>query len=110
MWIFNYVGLVRKPLNSAFDLKFVRIPFIYMIPHVFFTGFRHKKYIRSWADPREELTTNSDTYQRIVSNLCLRSGEHALSRDFPDHATFREKGAKLACADKLGVFFLFDPM
>ena len=27
-----------------------------------------------------------------------------LIRDFPDHATFREKGAKLACADKLGVF------
>ena len=27
-----------------------------------------------------------------------------LLRDFPDHATFREKGAKLACADKLGVF------
>ena len=25
-------------------------------------------------------------------------------RAFPDHATFREKGAKLACADKLGVF------
>ena len=25
-------------------------------------------------------------------------------RDFPDHVTFREKGAKLACADKLGVF------
>ena len=25
-------------------------------------------------------------------------------RDFPDHATFREKGAKLSCADKLGVF------
>ena len=25
-------------------------------------------------------------------------------RDFPDHATFREKCAKLACADKLGVF------
>ena len=24
-------------------------------------------------------------------------------RDFPDHATFREKGAKLACASKLGV-------
>ena len=24
-------------------------------------------------------------------------------RDFPDHATFREKGAKLACADKLVV-------
>ena len=23
-------------------------------------------------------------------------------RDFPDHATFREKGAKLARADKLG--------
>ena len=27
-----------------------------------------------------------------------------LIRDFPDHATFREKGAKLACVDKLGVF------
>ena len=25
-------------------------------------------------------------------------------RDFPDHATFREKGAKLACADKLRIF------
>ena len=25
-------------------------------------------------------------------------------RDFPDHATFREKGAKLAWADKFGVF------
>ena len=30
-------------------------------------------------------------------------------RDFEDHATSREKGAKLAYADKLGVF-LFDPM
>ena len=28
----------------------------------------------------------------------------ALIRDFPDQATFREKGATLACADKLGVF------
>ena len=27
-----------------------------------------------------------------------------LIRDFPDHATFRENGAKLACAEKLGVF------
>ena len=27
-----------------------------------------------------------------------------LIRDYPDHATYREKGAKLACADKLGVF------
>ena len=27
----------------------------------------------------------------------------ALLRDFPDHATFREKGGKLACLDKLGV-------
>ena len=25
-------------------------------------------------------------------------------RDLPDHATFREKGAKLACADKHEVF------
>ena len=28
----------------------------------------------------------------------------SLIRDFPDHATFRDKGAKLDCADKLGVF------
>ena len=27
----------------------------------------------------------------------------SLIRDFPDHATFREKGVKVACADKLGV-------
>ena len=25
-------------------------------------------------------------------------------KDCPDHATFRENGAKLACVDKLGVF------
>ena len=31
-------------------------------------------------------------------------------RDFPDHATFREKGAKLPCADKLRVFLSFDPL
>ena len=31
---------------------------------------------------------------------CLR----APIRGFPNHATFWEKGAKLACADKLGVF------
>ena len=31
-------------------------------------------------------------------------GRYSWIRDFPDHATFREKGATLACADKLGVF------
>ena len=31
----------------------------------------------------------------LVRVACL------IIRDFPDHATFREKGAKLACADKL---------
>ena len=30
--------------------------------------------------------------------------QNHLIRDFPDQATFREKGAKLACTDKLGVF------
>ena len=37
----------------------------------------------------------------------FRSGStvvHQTIRDFPYYATFREKGAKLACADKLGVF------
>ena len=45
-------------------------------------------------------------------------GRPLLLRDFPDHATFRETGAKLACADKLGVFLCltlcnkanFDPL
>ena len=31
-------------------------------------------------------------------------GIHCPISDFPDHATFRENSAKLACADKLGVF------
>ena len=29
---------------------------------------------------------------------------YVINKGFPNHATFREKGAKLACADKLGVF------
>ena len=36
--------------------------------------------------------------------VCGGGGGGRTIRDFPDHATFREKGAKLACADKLGVF------
>ena len=36
--------------------------------------------------------------------FCATNADDAQIRDFPDHATFREKGAKLACADKLGVF------
>ena len=39
-----------------------------------------------------------------VAGSLIRSVAMVLMRDFPDHATFREKGAKLACADKLGVF------
>ena len=37
---------------------------------------------------------------------CYRKRAISLSliRDFSDHATFKDKGAKLACADKLGVF------
>ena len=39
------------------------------------------------------------------SGYLVYNGEYKMTiRDFPDHATFREKGAKLACADKLGVF------
>ena len=30
-------------------------------------------------------------------------------RDFPDHATFREKGSTLACADKLEGFLSLTP-
>ena len=33
----------------------------------------------------------------------IHSADRAI-RDFPDHVTFREKGTKLACVDKLGVF------
>ena len=36
--------------------------------------------------------------------LAKKMQKFDIIRDFPDHATFREKGAKLACADKLGVF------
>ena len=36
--------------------------------------------------------------------MFLLEGNGSTIRDFPDHATFREKGAKLACADKHGVF------
>ena len=39
-----------------------------------------------------------------VIHMCGGIGKVFLIRDFPDHATFREMGAKLACADKLGVF------
>ena len=51
--------------------------------------------------------------QGFASIEYMHGGEHGFFfcysgwmtiRDFPDHATFREKGAKLACADKLGVF------
>ena len=34
----------------------------------------------------------------------LEKWSHIRIRDFPYYATFRENGAKLACADKLGVF------
>ena len=38
-----------------------------------------------------------------IKDVAISKLFHSI-RDFPDHATFREKGAKLACADKLGVF------
>ena len=37
-------------------------------------------------------------------NISSTEGDDCPIRDFPYYATFREKGAKLACADKLGVF------
>ena len=33
-----------------------------------------------------------------------KEGRYLAIRDFPDQAIFMEKAAKLACADKLGVF------
>ena len=42
--------------------------------------------------------------QVTVDQLRPSTIQHTGIRVFPDHATFREKGAKLACADKLGVF------
>ena len=38
---------------------------------------------------------------KLPKILSIDKGVHIMIRDFPDHATFREKGAKLACADKL---------
>ena len=40
-------------------------------------------------------------YTFAITQYCVF---HMAIRDFPEYATFREKGAKLACADKLGVF------
>ena len=40
----------------------------------------------------------------VIPEIGESKGMSHLIRDFPDHVTFREKGAKLACADKLGVF------
>ena len=40
----------------------------------------------------------------VISSPSPKQGPSTVSiGDFPDHATFREKGAKLACVDKLGV-------
>ena len=46
--------------------------------------------------PGTKVTSASDERYQL--------SRYPLSRDFPDHATFRENGAKLSCADKLGVF------
>ena len=55
------------------------------------------------------MTLKAYKLQRVVSLLeimepNLTVGDSKSIRDFPDHATFREKGAKLACVDTLGVF------
>ena len=42
------------------------------------------------------------SYTSIGLGIYVCRGGHPI-RDFPDHANFREKGAKLACVDKLGV-------
>ena len=44
----------------------------------------------------------SRNHNKFIQHVCCTPWQAV--RDFPDHATFREKGAKLACADKLGVF------
>ena len=53
-----------------------------------------------------QLNTAQGTTVSTKGRFRERGGGEAtwIIRDFPDHATFREKGAKLACADKLGVF------
>ena len=47
-------------------------------------------------------SNDNDSHVFWVST-CIHH-EEISNKSFPDHATFREKGAKLACADKLGVF------
>ena len=44
-------------------------------------------------------------FPNVACRILAKGMSHVtLIRGFPDHATYREKGAKLACADKLGVF------
>ena len=47
---------------------------------------------------------NQKTAMKVCGNPVLSESKcpDVSIRDFPDHATFREKGGKLACADKLG--------
>ena len=52
----------------------------------------------------QEINTISGDVEVLWFMLDPPKQRKVLIRDFPDHATFREKGAKLACADKLGVF------
>ena len=40
----------------------------------------------------------------VRNGLPLTEHPYRSIREFTDHATFREKGAKLACTDKLGAF------
>ena len=42
--------------------------------------------------------------RRLRRSACHEFRSSVAIRDFPDHATFREKGAKLSYVDKLGVF------
>ena len=40
----------------------------------------------------------------MIESKSKECADYNAIRDFPDHATFREKGTKLVWADKLGVF------
>ena len=69
-------------------------------PLIYFT---HSKCFTESTNTRILEDRKCENFTKSPSPICLIS-KGLVIRDFPDNAAFRQKDAKLACADKLGVF------
>ena len=58
------------------------------------------RHTQTYTDTHRHTQTHTDTHRHRHTDTDTHTHTHTL---FPDHVTFREKDAKLACADKLGV-------